>query len=172
MVQNNQIGVIPGTTGNYILSFEIVPTGIVSNYGNILHFTNGGDCCAFGNRSPGFAFYPASTRLYVAIGDSLNGNFLILGPEYQSLPLNVRTKITLECNGLDIKLTAGANVYTAKQPTVRFAGNLYVYAGDPWWPAATAELYNLEYKILPARANTGKDFQSLSCTRVCMHVLH
>ena len=115
-------------------------------------------------------FHPASTRLYVVIGDSSNGNFLIPNTEAQSLPLNVRTKITLECNGLDVNLTVGAIVYTAKQPTYRFAGNLIVYAGDPWWPAATAELYNLEYKILQVGANTGKDLQSLSCTRVCMHV--
>ena len=169
MVQNNQIGVIPGTTGNYILSFEIIPTALVLNYGSILHITNGADCCALGNRSPGFWFYPYSTLLYVIIGDSYNGLFQITGPEWQPLPLNVRTKITLECNGLDITLTVGAHVYRAKQPTVRFAGNLYVYAGDSLWPAATAQLYNVEYKILPRGASTGKDLQSLSCTRVCMH---
>ena len=61
------------------------------------------------------------------VGDSTNGDF---GSEVDALPLNVRTKVTLECKGNDVKLTVGENVYTATQPTYRFAGNLVVYAGD------------------------------------------
>ena len=134
-------------TGNYILSFEIVPTGTVELWSNILRFTNGGNCCGFGNRSPGFWFYPGSVQLHVEIGDSTYGEWYYTTPI--TLPFNVRTKVTLESNGPDVKLSVGETVYLAKQPTRRYCGNLTVYAGDPWHPAANAEIYNLSYKILP-----------------------
>ena len=154
MAANNLISVIPGTTGNYILSFEIVPTGTVGPlWSSILRFTNGGDCCGFGNRSPGFWFKPFSAELYVVVGDSYNGAW-----HYYTqpiiLPLKTRTKITLECNGPDVMLSVGTTEYRSSQPTIRFSGNLTVYAGDPWFPAAVAEIYNLSYKILPADGKT------------------
>ena len=135
--------------------FEIVPRGVISGeYGNILHFTSGDDCCAFGTRSPLISFLKGTTRLHYRMGDSTVPNWGFDTDE--DIHLNVRTTITLECNGSDVKLTVGANVYTAKQPTRRFAGDLIAYAGSPWNPAANAEVYNLDYKILPAIAKNGK----------------
>ena len=157
LAQGNKIGTVARTTGNYILSFEVVPIGINANWGSILHFTNGDDCCNFGNRSPGIWFWPGSTQLHCRIGDSTNGNW---GIDTLAIPLNVRTKVTIECNGVDVKVTVGANVYTDKQPTSRFAGDLTVYAGDPWYPAANAQVYNLDYKILPAGTNAGNGFDT------------
>ena len=65
LVRNNTIGKIFGTTGNYTLSFDIVPAGTISNtYGSILHFIGlGGDCCSFGDRAPGIWFLPGTTRV-------------------------------------------------------------------------------------------------------------
>ena len=54
-----------------------------------------------------------------------------------------------------MKLTVGANVYVAKQPSRRVAGNLIVYASVPCNPAANAQFYNLDYKTLPAGTNAG-----------------
>ena len=160
MAENNLIGVIPGTTGNYIISFEIVPrTDTVYDWSNILHFTTGEDCCDFGTRSPGFWFYPSSVQLGVVIGDSTNGNWYI--KTSRALPCNVLTKVTLECNGPDVKLSVGGSVYHAKQPTRRFSGNLTVYGGDPWWAPANAKIYNLSYTILPADDDIGKT--SIKC---------
>ena len=155
MVANNLISVIPGTTGNYILSFEILPTGTVDCDSNILHFTTGEDCCDFGTRSPGFWFNPNGTTLSVSIGDSTDGNWYI-DADKEQLPINVWTKVILECNGPDVTLSVGESVYTAKQPTRRFSGNLTVYAGDPWWAAANANIHNLIYKIRPADNDIGK----------------
>ncbi|KAL5506286.1 hypothetical protein EMCRGX_G007899 [Ephydatia muelleri] len=58
--------------------------------------------------------------------------------------------VVLECKGKDVKLTVGGKVYTATQPTYRYAGNLIVYAGNPWYQASKAVIYNLDYNILPA----------------------
>ena len=52
-------------------------------------------------------------------------------------------------------LTVGTTVYTATQPTYRYVGNLIAYAGDPWYPAADAEIRGLKYEILPATESTG-----------------
>ena len=154
MADNNQIGVVPGSTGNYKLSFEIQPSGTVDDFGSILHFTTGDDCCDPGTRSPGFWFFPSSTTIGCSIGDSNDGNWYVNTDV--DIPLNVRTKVTLECNGPNVKLTVGDKVYSATQPTYRYSGDLTVYAGDPFWPVANAQLFNLEYLILPAGVKSGK----------------
>ena len=153
LVPNNPVAVVFGKA-DYRLSFDIEPTGAIGNWASILHFTTGNNCCGFGQRSPGIWFFPDNTRLHVRIGDSNDGNW---GVDSDALPLNVRTKVTLECNGKDVKLTVGEKVYTATQPTQRFAGNLVVYAGDPWHPAAKAVINDLDYNILSAAGDdTGK----------------
>eukprot|EP00731_Ephydatia_muelleri_P003437 Em0001g3437a len=113
LVQNNPIAIVSGKA-NYRLSFDIVPTGIISGWASILHFTTVNNCYA--------------------------------------LPLNVRTTFTLECKGKDVKLTVGGKVYTATQPTYRYTGKFIVYAGDPWYDAAKAQINRLNYKILPTAA--------------------
>ena len=150
-----------GTTGYYKLSFDIVPRGTVSDWGSILHFTIGENFHHFGGRAPGFWFFPGNTRLHCVIGDSSESYWNWSINPHHELPLNVHTKVTLECNGPSVKLTVGGHVYTAVQPTHRFAGKLLVYAGDPWYPNANAEINGFEYEILPA---TG--------AKPGMHVLH
>ena len=153
MFQNNLIALITGTA-DYRLSFDIVPTGIISSPASILHFASSNECCPFGIRSPAFFFAPGSTQLDVRIDDSKDDHW---GLKTVELPLNVRTKVTLECKGKDVKLTVGEKVYTAMQPTYRYAGKLFVYAGHPSIPTAKAVISNLDYKALPAaRANAGK----------------
>ena len=143
MVQNNPIAVVSGKA-DYKLSFDITPfcTSDDPRSGSILHFTKEGDCCNFGQRSPAIWFVPGTTRLTVRIGDSTDGNWRI---DTDALPLHVPSKVTLECNGTSVRLTVGEKVYTATQPTYRYAGNLIVYAGDPWHLAANAVISNLDY---------------------------
>ena len=149
LVRNNLIAVIPGNV-DYRLSFDIVPNGIVSEVASILHFT--ADNSDWG-RSPAFWFARGNTRLQYRVGDSTNGDF---GSEVDAIPLNVPTTITLECVGRNVTLTVGGNVYKVTQPGIRTAGNLNVYAGDPWYAAAKAVISNVQYKILPAaRVNAG-----------------
>ena len=147
LIRNNSIGVIPGTTGNYRLSFDIVPNGYISGFGSILHFTGtGNDCCGFGDRAPGIWFIPGTTKLYVKIGDSTIGDW---GINTDPLNLYTRATVTLECIGVNVKLTVGGvKVYTAIQPTSRFSGDLTVYAADPWYQAANATIYNVQYECM------------------------
>ena len=155
MARSHPIAVISGKA-DYRLTFDIVPTGYTYYWGNILHFTTVNDWTDFGSRSPALWFWPGTTRLFATIGDSTN--YLWGLDTTDALPLNVRTEVTIECKGKDVKLTVGTRVYTATQPTVRYAGNLIVYASDPWYEAAKASLYYIDYEILPTAAavNAGK----------------
>ena len=147
--RNNAIAIITAKA-DYKLSFEIVPTATIADWASILHFNAGNkDCCDLGNRSPAIWFHPGSTRLHVRIGDSADGNWGI--DTADALPLNVRSEFILECKGKDVKLTVGGKVYTATQPTYRYSGQLIVYAGNPYWPVAQAQLYGLDYEALYSR---------------------
>ncbi|KAL5472997.1 hypothetical protein EMCRGX_G027437 [Ephydatia muelleri] len=94
--------------------------------------------------------YIDQERVCLIDGDSSDNyrNFAI-NPHHE-LPLNVHTKVTLECNGPSVKLTVGGHVYTAVQPNHRFAGKLLVYAGNTYEQNANAEINGFEYEILPA----------------------
>ena len=71
------------------------------------------------------------------------------------------------CNGTIVNLTVGEKVHNATQPTYRFAGNLIVYASNPWFLAAKAVITNLDYKILSAaRVKAGKFFMTI-VVKVC-----
>ena len=167
MVKNKEIGAIRGTTGNYILSFEIIPTG--DNGGNVLYFNAKDNCCLIGARFPPIVLEDncclnGTRSPAISLGDNATlrvsiqasrGDNLDINPE-KALPLNVSTKVILECNGPDVKLSIGEAEYTAKQPTRRFSGYLTVYASNPWGPAANAEIRNLNYTILPADDDTIK----------------
>ena len=154
LTQNNPIAVVSGKA-DYRLTFDIVPTAIEAGWGSIVHFTTINNCCEFGSRSPAIWFWPGTTVLHVRIGDSTDGNWGLNTDA--ALPLNVLTKVTLECIGKSVTLTVGANVYRATQPTYRYAGNVLVYAGDPWHAPAKAVIKNLVYTILPVAAESNNE---------------
>ncbi|KAL5506834.1 hypothetical protein EMCRGX_G008580 [Ephydatia muelleri] len=149
LARSHPIAVISGKA-DYRLTFDIIPTGYTYSWGSILHFTTINDLADFGSRSPALWFWPGTTRLFATIGDTTNFNWGL--DTTDALPLNVRTAVTIECKGKDVKLIVGTRVYPGIQPTVRYAGNLIVYASDPWYEAAKASLYNIDYEILPTAA--------------------
>eukprot|EP00731_Ephydatia_muelleri_P003880 Em0002g56a len=149
LARSHPIAVISGKA-DYRLTFDIIPTGYTYSWGSILHFTTINDLADFGSRSPALWFWPGTTRLFATIGDTTNFNWGL--DTTDALPLNVRTAVTIECKGKDVKLIVGTRVYPGIQPNVRYAGNLIVYASDPWYEAAKASLYNIDYEILPTAA--------------------
>ena len=55
------------------------------------------------------------------------------------------------------KLHAQEKITNAPTCTYRYVGQLIVYADDPWYPASTAVISNVNYKSLPAEVvNAGK----------------
>lgn len=136
-------------TGDYVLSFNITPTGIVyGGWGNLIRFQQApgglGDCCNFGARSPAIWFFPDRLNLHVRIGDRIDGNW---GIDTDPIPLGQTSSFKLECIGRSVKVTVNGRVYESTQPTNRFAGNMVVYGSDPWYPAAQARISAFSYTV-------------------------
>lgn len=141
LIQNQQIGKIV-STGDYTLSFDITPKGIVQGWGNVVHFSQGGDM-GNGYRMPGIWFIPGTLRFHVRIGDVSDSNW---GFDTDAIPLNQKSSFRLICKGRSIILTINSKVYQATQPRARFTGQCTVWASDPWYSAAVAILENLKYQ--------------------------
>ena len=142
--KGNKIGSVVHN-GNFELSFKINVKGIVStNWGSILHFTKSGkDCCGFGDRSPGIWFYPNTLKLYVILGDSTAGGDWGLREVEMIVPNNKESSFMLKCDGSSITVTLNGTTYNATQPGSRPSGSFDVWAADPWYEAANADLKNL-----------------------------
>ena len=133
-------------TGNYILSFNITPRAINQTaWANIIHFTISDKDWGAGSRAPAIWFWPGSLRLHVRIGDANDWNW---GQDSNPLPINQKSSFRLECIDKKITMTVNGDVWNITQPTTRSKGSAYVYAGNPWYPAANALLENVCYTLL------------------------
>ena len=140
-------------TGDYVLSFNITPTGVVGNWANIVRFQQApgglGDCCNFGARSPAIWFFPGALNLHIRIGDRTDGNW---GINTDPIPLGQTSSVRIECIGRSVKVIVNGRLYQDTQPTYRFYGNMIVYGSDPFYPAAQARVSAFSYTIGSGRA--------------------
>jgi hypothetical protein len=144
LTKGNKIGTIIHN-GNYKLSFKINVKGVVSsNWGSIIHFTKTGkDCCGFGDRGPAIWFWPNTLKLYIILGDSTAGGDWGLGNLEINLPNNKESTFMLNCDGSSITVTLNGTEYNATQPSTRPTGSFDVWAANPWYEAANADLKDL-----------------------------
>lgn len=145
--QNTLIGKITAAH-NYSVSFDMTPMGIIADWGNLLHFTTGGNCCEFGSRAPGIWFAPGTINTFaVHVGHQDDGSWAAR-PTCDAIKMNTTISFKLECRDSNISVTIGSSTYTFSKGGRRFAGELSVYAGDPWHAAANVLIENLSYQIL------------------------
>ena len=79
---------------------------------------------------------PSSTALQIAFSTPVNWNTVVNTP---ALPLNVKTAVTVEVVGLQVTVKFnGAQVAALTLGGPRYAGPGYLYASNPWLPAANA----------------------------------
>ena len=133
-------------TQDYTLQFDITPKAIVGNWGSIMHFTTGGDCCALGQRAPGIWFWPGSLSLLFVIGHKDDGNWHM--GQIDGCALNKKSHVTLKCKGTTIVASVDNNVKTMTQPTHRYSGPLTVFGSNPWYPAANCAVENVCIELL------------------------
>ena len=144
--QGKIVGKVNIPTGNYTMKFTITPRGLVSQWSNLIHVTNGGDCCTPGNRSPGVWFWPGTTELHIRHGDPSDGNWGLW--KSYALPMNVATPVSIVMNGSSVTITVGSTVYNLTQPRSRPTGSGFnVYMSDPWYPAMNATVTNFMYTV-------------------------
>jgi len=126
---------------NFVLSFDITPTGIDPNYASVIHYTaDGQNYASNGSRMPGIWFNPGATSLLIAFGGKDYLNYLSTKP----LPLNVKTRVVIEAIGNQVVVFFN-DVYEAYAgfPSERTTGTAHLFVSDPWHPPAKAILGNV-----------------------------
>jgi hypothetical protein len=129
----------------YQFSFDIMPTAKVGGYSSIFHFTDKNNCCGEYERIPAIWFKSNSYRLHVRSGRKGSGNDGC--DPREELPEGKWTTVKLAVSGNDFTVSFNG---VEKCKNTRYANkvtpkSVKVYAGDPWHPAATAKIKNVQY---------------------------
>jgi hypothetical protein len=127
-----------------MMSFKITPRSRPGAWANIIHFTTGGNCCKFGERSPAIWLHP-NMFLHIRLGDTRDGNW---GFDSQSIPLNQTTTVTLNCQGKNVLCSVNERTFSFNQPTSRPTGPMIVYGSDPWHQPANCTISEFCLQIL------------------------
>merc|ERR1712159_299068 len=141
------------TTSEYDLSFDIRPMRKVRGWANILHFTkrnaNYGQAT---DRSPAIWFYSNTYRLHIRQGRK--GHVNDGCDPRQQLTHNrwTRVKVSLRKTRMQVFFN-GRNVCNgpAYKDAISPKSGMKVYAADPWYHAAGAQLRNLRYAPVTSR---------------------
>jgi hypothetical protein len=146
-------------TQDFILSMDITPNGTVGNWGSIIHFTTGPDCCDLGQRAPGIWFAPNTIDTFALhIGHSNDGGWAAR-PSGMPFAIGKTSKLTLECKGQNITVTVDDKVYKYTHDGYRYSGKINtVYGSDPWYPAANCKVENVCLQML------GNSIETFSCS--------
>jgi len=148
LAKNNKIGKV-NTDGKFEVSFDIYPTSTRSGWGNIVHFTQGGNCCSPGQRIPAVWFISNTYKMHVRDSTLANGNDgcdpsqALVGNKWQQV--TIRNDGTT--NGFVVSLDGKAICSKTLKPIANI-NNVEVWAGDPWHEVAHAKMRNLIYKLL------------------------
>ena len=142
---NKKIGMAQNN-GDYILTMNLTPRGIINDWASIVHFTiTTGNCCGFGDRAPAIWFFPKSLALHVRIGDSKDPNW---GVDTGACLINQVNTFILECRGSDVTVTLNNQVMKVKQPNKRPTGLATVWGADPWYQTANTSISNFKFTSL------------------------
>jgi hypothetical protein len=143
---NTKIG-FAQNNGDYILTMNLIPRGIIGDWASIVHFTiTTGNCCGFGDRAPAIFFFPGSLRLHVRIGDFKEPNWGV--DPVNPCRINQVNTFRLECRGSDVTVTLNNEVIKVKQPVRRPTGLATVWGADPWYPTANTTVSNFKFTAL------------------------
>nr|XP_047140503.1 uncharacterized protein LOC105848162 isoform X2 [Hydra vulgaris]XP_047140504.1 uncharacterized protein LOC105848162 isoform X2 [Hydra vulgaris] len=130
----------------YEISFEVYLTSISTEITNIIHFTNGIDCCDYGTRiSSVFLSTRETTVAEINTPVNGNGNYQIFT---KPLSLMKWTKFTLKqylSNGnyfFAVEIDGGT-VHTVQNNDPRVFENIQIYVSDSWYDSQPGYIRNL-----------------------------
>lgn len=138
-------------TEDFILTMDITPRGTVGNWGSIIHFTTGPDCCDLGQRAPGLWFAPGSIDTFALhIGNSNEGGWAAR-PSGMPFAVGKTSNLKIECRGQNVAVTVDGKVYNYSHSGNRYTGIIKtVYGSDPWYPAANCSVDNVCLRTFPS----------------------
>ena len=113
-------------------------------------------CTAVGARLPGVWFYPGATTMDSEISSYTSSTDYFTQPT-SALPIGSWVDVTVSVIGSSLSISAspGINQQSVTISSSRMAWpNVYVYASDPWYPSANAQVKNLLITSGPTTAPT------------------
>ena len=134
------------------MKFQFKPSRFQGGWTNVIHLTTGGNCCGYGQRTPGVWFHGSNGRatknkFHICSAVNGNGNFCY----NTGLVVSRGQWTSVEISQLQV---GGSYVYTVKvdnkvigKPVInkvaRDFSNVKVYAADAWYNAAQGSIKNL-----------------------------
>eukprot|EP00111_Clytia_hemisphaerica_P008352 TCONS_00024387-protein len=121
---------------SYSFTFEIMPTGTISGWSNIVHaYDKSGNCCGYGQRIPALFMFSKSTRLHITNSVNGNGNHIV----NEHIPMGKFTNVTVQ----QVERSDGSYLYSVYFNERRIAStvnnkpqefnNVQLYASDKWY---------------------------------------
>jgi len=146
--RNHKLGDLLVLGKEYIITFELLLIAAFSSYyGNIIHFTIGGDGQQYGDRTP-VLFVHDETRLHLASAIDGDTNY-----HFNTPALSLNTWHSIEISQV---LTGSQIVFTMKVDGVTQVNksnnkaetftNVEIFAGDDWYEVATGKMKALIVK--------------------------
>mmetsp|Transcript_4648 Transcript_4648/g.6172 ORF Transcript_4648/g.6172 Transcript_4648/m.6172 type:complete len:228 (-) Transcript_4648:1011-1694(-) len=152
LVKGTRIGGIT-TFSSYQLEFNLIFTGVVGGWSNILHITaTGGNCCNQGDRLPGIWAFSGTTRLHIRTASGASGNDGCDPTQQIGLNKMTAVKVMVMSNWqiqvfFDKKKVCDYTMKGALYPEGKPASS---YVSDPWYPASNAVVTDVKYtKLAP-----------------------
>lgn len=148
---------------DYVISFDVTPTGTVGGWSNLFRFQLGdGDCCSPGQRTPALWFWPGNLALHLIVGDIGDGNWGI--HQTQQLTMNKKHRIVITAIGKSVNLQIdNQTVKIVDQPNGRMEGTMRVFFGDAFYDPARCLIENfmVENKSRPPRPGQAVELGNL-----------
>ena len=144
---------MPKLEQQWYLSFDIKPKGNVGQFGNIFHATKGGNSAAYGDRIPAIWFLPGQLKMHIccSINSKKNHCFNTKTDLPTTTFTNVRVSQTWNSTHYVYQIFVNGDL---KSSQVNFSPDVFknvkVYAADPWYPAANADVKNLVFQNIPS----------------------
>ena len=140
------LAVVPKIDREFIVSFDVKPNSVATEWRSVVHFTIGSDIQNQGDRVPGVWFHVSGNGgLHIAA--PINGD---VNRYFDTKPLalkqwtNVEISQRLEGNVYIYRIKInGEVVFTEKNEQPKSFENVKVYASDPWYPAQDGSIKDL-----------------------------
>ena len=132
----------------YSLTLDIKPIGLETGYTSILHATTGGDCCGYGQRTPGIWFHSNTNQLFICSPVNGNGNLCYTSTRLSTTRFNRLIVRQIKRGSkkqyhYEIWINGKRKVDVVNTRTSVFK-NVKYFVGDSRYPAAKAELKNIK----------------------------